>query len=227
MGVQFPPEAQSIYYMKQEKIVKIIIFFVIAIVGIISIKYAFQENPLANLPSISMPPLSSVNLGFTNYESKNLGIKFSYPNEILQLSELETDLNLKSKYFVDADMSGIPGNEKIHYFGFNFSLKKLPTFETIKQELPPIIDMIFPNDKLEDFQNSEGFTEKIMVAEKESYAILQGIEGINIQYIFVPKNENETLLIQFMYIGDFLNPEISETEQKAIFEFIKATMEFI
>jgi hypothetical protein len=124
-------------------------------------------------------------------------------------------------------MSGIPGNEKIHYFGFDFFLKKSSVFETIKQEMPYVMEMIFPNGKLEDFQDSEGFTQKITIAGKESYAILQGVEGVNIQYIFIPKNDSETILIQFMYIGDFLNPEISETEQKAIFEFIKATIEFI
>jgi hypothetical protein len=213
--------------MKQEKIVKIIIFFIIVIVGFISIKYAFQENPLSNIPGISLPPMPSIDLGIISYENKNLGIKFSYPDEILKLTESESNINLKSQYFTDADMSGIPGNEKIHYFGFDVSLKKLSIFETIKQELPSIVDIVFPNDKLEDFQNGEGFTEKITIAEKESYAVLQGIEGVNIQYIFIPKNDNETILMQFMYIGDFLNPEISETEQKAIFEFIATTLEFI
>jgi hypothetical protein len=213
--------------MKQEKIVKIIIFFVIVIVGFISIKYAFQENPLSNIPGISLPPMPSIDLGIAEYENKNLGIKFSYPDEILKLTENELSINLKSQYFTDADMSGIPDNEKIHYFGFDFSLKKSSIFEAIKQEMPYVMEMIFPNDKLEDFQDNEGFTQKIVIAKKESYAILQGVEGVNIQYIFIPKNENETILMQFMYIGDFLNPEMSETEQKAIFEFIKATIEFI
>jgi len=213
--------------MKQEKIIKIIIFFVIVIVGFISIKYAFQENPLSNIPGISLPPMPSIDLGIANYENKNLGIKFSYPDKILKLTENELDINLKSRYFTDTNMSGIPGNEKIHYFGFDFSLKKLPIFETIKQEMPYVLEIIFPNGKLEDFQNSEGFTQKTTIAGKESYAILQGVEGVNIQYIFIPKNDNETILMQFMYIGDFLKPEISETEQKAIFEFITATFEFI
>lgn len=171
--------------------------------------------------------MPSINLGIANYENKDLGIKFSYPDEILQLSESEIDVNLKSRYFTDADMSGIPGNEKIHYFGFNFALKKSPIFGAIKQELPSIIDMAFPNGKLEDFQNSEGFTQKITIAGKESYSFLLGLEGVNIQYILIPKNDNETILMQFMYIGDFLSPEISETEQKAIFEFITATLKFI
>lgn len=213
--------------MKPEKIAKIIIFFVIAIVGIVTIKYALQENPLADIPSISLPPLPSINLGIINYENKNLGIKFSYPDKIFQLTENDLSVNLKSQYFTNTDMSGIPGNEKIHYFGFDFSLKKLPIFETIKQEMPYVMEMIFPNGKLEDFQNSEGFTQKIIINEKEAYTILQGIEGINIQYIFIPKNDDETILMQFIYIGDFLNPEISETEQKAIFEFIITTLEFI
>lgn len=213
--------------MKQEKIIKIIVALVIIIVGGASVYYAFRENPLASIPEISLPPLPSINLGIANYENKSLGIKFSYPEETLQLSESETDINLKSRYFVDADMSGIPGNEKIHYFGFNFSLKKLPVFEAIRQELPYVMATTFPNNKLEDFQNSEGFAEKIIINQKESYSFLMGIEGVNIQYVFIPKNENETLLIKFMYIGEFLNPEISEADQKSIFEFIINSLEFI
>ena len=221
------PSRGTNQFMKQETIIKIIIFFVVVIVGGISIYYAFRENPLSNIPSISLPPMPSVDFGISDYENKQLGFKFSYPNDIFKLTENELSVNLKSDYFVDADMSGIPGNKKIHYFGFNFQLEKMPVFESIKQELPPVIDMIFPDGKLENFQASEGFAEKMTVVEKESYAILQGIEGVNIQYIFVPKNENETLLIKFMYIGDFLSPQISETEQKAVFEFIIATLEFI
>ena len=224
MGVRFPPEAQN---MKQETIIKIIVFMIVAVVGGASVYYAFQENPFSNIPGISLPPLPSIDFGISEYQNKELGISFSYPNKIFKLTENSNNLNLKSDYFVDADMSGIPGNEKIHYFGFDFSLKKLPIFETIKQELPSVVDIVFPNNKLEDFQNSEGFTEKTTIAEKEAYAILQGIEGVNIQYIFIPKNKNETLLMQFMYIGDFLNPEISETEQKTVFEFIITTLEFI
>lgn len=213
--------------MKQETIIKIMVFVVITVVGGTSVYYAFQENPFSNIPDISLPPLPSIDFGILDYQNKELGISFSYPNEIFKITENLNNLNLKSNYFVNADMSGISGNEKIHYFGFDFSLKKLPVFEIIKQELPSVINIIFPNDKLEDFQISEGFTQKITIAEKESYIILQGIEGVNIQYIFVPKNENETLLIKFMYIGDFLNPEVSETEQKAVFEFILATLKFI
>jgi len=213
--------------MKQETIIKIFVTLIIIIVGSLSIYYAFKENPLANTPGISLPPMPSINLGIANYENKNLGIKFSYPEETLQLSESENNVNLKSRYFVDADMSGIPGNEKIHYFGFDFSLKKSSIFEAIKQELPFVISTTFPNNKLEDFQGSEGFAEKITIVQKESYSFLLGIEGVNIQYVFIPKNENETLLIKFMYIGQFLNPEISETDQRSIFEFIINTLEFI
>jgi hypothetical protein len=224
MGVRFPPEAQN---MKQETIIKIIVFMIVTVVGGASVYYAFRENPFSNISDISLPPLPSIDFGISEYQNKELGISFSYPDKILKLTENELNINLKSQYFTDADMSGIPGNEKIHYFGFDFSLKKLPIFEAIKQEMPYIIDMVFPNNKLEDFQKSEGFTQKINIIEKESYSILQGIEGINIQYIFIPKNENETLMIKFMYIGDFLSPQISETEQKAVFEFILATLKFI
>ena len=213
--------------MKEEKIIKIVVTLVIIIVGGISIYQTFKENPLANIPSISLPPIPSVDLGIVKYENKNLGIKFSYPNDILQLSETENSIDLKSKYFVDADMSGIPGNEKIHYFGFDFEIKKSSIFEAIKQELPFVIEIAFPNNKLEGFQSSDKFAEKITITQKESYSFLMGIEGVNIQYIFVPKNENETLLIKFMYIGDVLSPAISESDQKAIFEFITTTLEFI
>lgn len=213
--------------MKQETIVKIIIFVVVAIVGLTSIYYAFQENPLSNIPDISLPLMPSFDFGISDYQNEEIGISFSYPNEIFKITENGNNLNLKSDYFVDADMSGIPGNEKIHYFGFDFQLDKMPIFETIKKELPSVIDMIFPEEKLENFQTSEGFAEKMTVLEKESYTILQGIEGVNIQYVFIPKNENETLMIKFMYIGDFLSPQISEIEQKAVFEFILATLKFI
>lgn len=213
--------------MKQETIIKIIVFMIVAVVGGTSVYYAFRENPFSDIPNISLPPLPSIDFGISEYQNKELGISFSYPDKIFKLTENSNNLNLKSDYFIDANMSDVPDNEKIHYFGFDFSLKKLPIFETIKQELPSVVDIVFPNNKLENFQNSEGFTEKTTIAEKEAYAILQGIEGVNIQYIFIPKNENETLLMQFMYIGDFLNPEISETEQKTVFEFIITTLEFI
>ena len=213
--------------MKQEAIIKVIVTLIIIVVGGVSVYYAFQENPLSNIPDISLPPIPSINFGISDYKNEVLGFSFSYPDEVLKIAENESGVNLKSDYFVNADMSGILGNEKIHYFGFDFILKQLPGFEMIKQELPSIISMVFPNDNLKDFQNSEGFAEKIIIAEKESYAILQGIEGTYIQYIFIPKNENETLLIKFMYIGDFLKPEISETDQKTVFQFIATTLEFI
>ena len=213
--------------MKKEKIIKIIVTLVIIIIGGFSIYYAFKESPLSNIPSISLPPMPSIDLGIANYENKNLGIKFSYPNDTLQLSETENSANLKSKYFVDADMSGIPGNEKIHYFGFDFEIKKSSIFEAIKQEVPFVLETTFPDNRLENFQSSEGFAEKSVIAQKESYSFLMGIEGAYTQYIFIPKNENETLLVKFMYIGEFLNPEISEADQKAIFEFIINTLKFI
>ncbi len=225
--------------MKKEKIIKIIVTLVIIIIGGLSIYYAFKESPLSNVPSISLPPMPSIDLGIDNYENKNLGIKFfhpnqliriqkfSYPNDTLQLSETENSANLKSKYFVDADMSGIPGNEKIHYFGFDFEIKKSSIFEAIKQEVPFVLETTFPDNRLENFQSSEGFAEKSIIAQKESYSFLMGIEGAYTQYLFIPKNENETLLVKFMYIGEFLNPEISEADQKSIFEFIINTLKFI
>ncbi len=161
------------------------------------------------------------------YEDYLLGIKVEYPNDIFVQKEIENGILLESAHSLVENFSGEPEGEFTHTFSIAFELKEVPLLELIEQEFGFVFLDVFPSSTQESFLKIDGFSSKITIDEKEGFSFISGIEGINTKHVFLAKTKEQTLVIAYNYIGDFLKPQLTEKEQKEIFNSVISTLEFI
>ncbi|HEU0050938.1 MAG TPA: hypothetical protein VFQ60_02680, partial [Patescibacteria group bacterium] len=96
----------------------------------------------------------------------------------------------------------------------------------IKDVLPLVFKQIFPGGTTQSFKGEPGFAEETIINGKKSYQITMGVEGINQTYLFLPRDSEHTMVLTLSWIGDFLNPSLSESNQKKIFDQLVNSLTF-
>jgi hypothetical protein len=172
--------------------------------------------------------------GQISYESQSLGIGFDYLDDKFELIEDANKVVLQSAYVVVENPSGIQGNESKHSFSIGFEVIKDELFNTMKNQSESAYSIMFPEGVESGLHEEADFSSYENIANKQGYSYSEGVEGINQKHIFLPMDSDETLVITFSYITDFLRDQatqqsgeyISEKDQKELFQSIIETLKF-
>lgn len=202
----------------------LVVIIIVIIAAVIWYFFFANKKPRIEIPKSLLIPRVDGNL--KEYKNDKYGFKLNYPEDIFHTSELPQGISLVSPYSVTENPSGLPGKETTHTFSIDFELKNLTLLDAVKEETPYLFTEMFPSGNIDSFRVIKGLFSKFKIAGRDALSSTQGAEGINIQYVFAPKSENETLVIRFRYIGDFLKPKISEQKQKELFELVINTLQF-
>lgn len=166
------------------------------------------------------------------YSNQTLGIKFNFPADIFVVSHDGDRVLLTSKYFVDENNKGTPDGATRHPFQVSFELRKKGMGPSMHADSPAFAEAYEQNTMNGEKLRPREFIESVVAGKVKGYSFLQGVEGTNTRVGYLPKNFNETLVIKFSYITDFLHGATKPTwfpekEQLKVFSEIMKSLEFI
>ncbi len=155
------------------------------------------------------------------------GFEFKYPASIFKPVDSGAGVILSSPYSFIGTFSGREEDRFVHNFSINMEIYQMAILDAIKKDLPYAFASTFPDKTVSSFVKMEGFADKYALDGKNGFVFWIGAEGIDNEYVYVPKSEKETLVIRLKSIGDMLKPNISEKEQIKIFNDLMASFRFI
>lgn len=150
-------------------------------------------------------------------DQKKLGITFEYPAKMFVINPTDNGILLSSQYSFISNPSGLEGKQMIHNFSISFQTYQKNILSAIKDDMPYVFDALFPKNSESSFADSPGYAKKIKIQNFPGYEINEGAEGINLKHVYLQISNSKTLVIKFRFIGDMLNPRISQTQQEEIF----------
>jgi len=153
--------------------------------------------------------------------SRAMGLSFKYPANIFRISSGKASLLLFSQYSFVSNFSGLSGQKMSHNYSIEFVNYNNDLQEALKKEMPYAVGQIFKDGK---FVPAPGYAEKFSFAGKDGFVVMEGAEGLNMHYFFLPKTSKTSLVIRFKFIGENLKPKLSETEQKKYFNEVLSSL---
>ena len=225
------------------------IVFILASVLVVGSGCASQtavQSPVVVAPTpapaqiiVPTPTPSSTTGGLydlANYTSPALGISFSYQKNFFTLAEHDGTVLLISPFYVSDNPSGLPNHEIKHTVGLVITKSSKLMADAINDESPFWVknyNAVKLNSvkkdplKMDSDQDGELFT----VGGHEAYSFVEGLEGVNTKMVYVLAGENQTLVIRFSYITDFLKdgmkPDwLPEAEQHKLLKTILDSIDF-
>ena len=220
-------------------ILLIIILLLIGVIGflIFSKKDSQVSKPYppdtvtSTIPTPAPPvPTSTMTVGdITTYENKQLGLKFSYPQKLLNLIEQPNKVVLSSPYYVIENYKGTPDGEFKHPFAITLEVRQKNMVAAMEMDSQAFRDAYEQGMQGQDVSS---FMENFTAAGTTGVSFLPGIEGANTRYGYLPRGPNDTVVVKLTYITDFLKnaikPQaIAEKEQLAAFEGVMKSWEFV
>ncbi|MFA5166026.1 MAG: hypothetical protein WC449_01825 [Candidatus Paceibacterota bacterium] len=188
-----------------------------------------SEIKISSKPSIK-PQVAGVNSVLTEkiqYQilapniSRAMGFSFKYPANIFKVSAGKTSLLLFSQYSFISNFSGLSGQKMSHNYSIEFVNYNSDLQEALKKEMPYAVGQIFKDGK---FVPVPGYAEKFSLAGQDGFVVMEGAEGLNMHYFFLPKTAKTSLVIRFKFIGENLKPKLSEIEQKKYFNEVLSSL---
>lgn len=158
---------------------------------------------------------------------RNEDFEFKYPDDVFSERILTNGVMLESNMSYTYNFSGLEGHETTHVFAIEFIKHDDSILPVIKNTSEFAFNEMFPDGTIASYQDNKGFFSKIEIGEESGYTYVEGAEGLNSQVVFLPVSNAETLVVIFNYLGDNLNPPISEAEQKKFFQTIMSSVKSV
>lgn len=182
-------------------------------------------EPSAPTPSPTTPPSTTSGV----YESKTLGIKFSYPTDLFKVTESSGRVVVESPYHVIENYKGTPDGEFKHPFAITFLVRNMDMVSAMDEDLPAFKDAYEQGMRGEDVSN---FMLPVTAASATGVKFIVGIEGTNRIYAYLPRGPKDTVVIEMTYITDFLKDAIkpkpiAEQAQLDAFYSVVDSLEFV
>lgn len=205
----------------------IAIGIVIVVVVGVNIWNTRNRTEKLNMPAFTLTEKEG---GLKTYESETFGMKVDFPAELFSFVNTTTGFSLTSPYHAVENYKGTPDGEFKHYFAFNFENQNLNVIDAIEQypQLGDFMIQSFEDGTEKSFKESPDAV-NVTVDSKKGYKFSFGIEGTYTRFYFIPKNENETLVIKQTDFSDFLaaNVRPEPFSERAIDQEVKGIIESI
>jgi len=228
---------------KQSPII-FIVLVVLFVAGGFSYWYVKNKNqptkpttpPSTDSSTIPTIPTSTENPNANkHFVSKIQNLEFDYP-ALFNLTETNQGkiISLKSQYYITPEViNGSIIDESVppHYFGITFETKNMSLIDAMKQDNPFYAEAYLMLTTTTNPKPSPAYAmNQETVAGKKAYSFQAGSEGINTKFVYIIKNDSETLLVKLASIGDFLKEStepshLPENEQSKAFETVLQSLQ--
>jgi hypothetical protein len=218
--------------------------FLLLLIGVLVIAlglliYMQKNQPSPDTVVVTPPGQPTPKAALNHYASAQQTYEFDYP-KVFTLTDSPTKngpVELISQYYAIADFGGsgkLPGSTPLpqgmkFYFSTTLELRNLGLEAAMRKDNPNFATSYIDNK--ENRKVDADFMQSETLAERPAYTFNVGVEGFNNKFVYIAKDANETLVLHFQYIGDFLKdntkPEaIAEQEQLASFNTIVHSLKF-
>ena len=128
----------------------------------------------------------------------------------------EKTVELLSPYYIVENYKGAPDGEIKSYFSLKFMVDKVG-----------ILNAIHDNNFMFVLADAKQYE----VVGKKAYRFTIGIEGNYVDVIYLPINEEKTLVVEYRYFSDFLKDNVrpkpfSQKQEETNFNFVMSSLKF-